>query len=80
MFVDALEANAQDQLQGQIASARIPLNDIASPALYWVLSGNDFSLDINDPEAPKVLCRAAALVGRYTASREPPKDADKQVL
>lgn len=56
VFVDALEANAQDQLQGQIASARIPLNDIASPALYWVLSGNDFSLDINDPDDPKVLC------------------------
>lgn len=56
VFVDALEANAQDQLQGQIASARIPLNDIASPALYWVLSGNDFSLDINDPDAPKILC------------------------
>ena len=56
VFVDALEANAQDQLQGQIASARIPLNDIASPALYWVLSGNDFSLDINDPEAPKIVC------------------------
>lgn len=56
VFIDALEANAQDQLQGQIASARIPLNDIASPILYWVLSGNDFSLDINDPEDPKVLC------------------------
>ena len=56
VFVDALEANAQDQLQGQIASARIPLNDIASPALYWVLSGNDFSLDINDPDDPKILC------------------------
>lgn len=56
VFIDALEANAQDQLQGQIASARIPLNDIASPILYWVLSGNDFNLDINDPEEPKVLC------------------------
>ncbi len=56
VFIDALEANAQDQLQGQIASARIPLNDIASPALYWVLSGNDFSLDINDPKKPKILC------------------------
>jgi len=56
VFIDALEANAQDQLQGQIASARIPLNDIASPALYWVLSGNDFNLDINDPEDPKILC------------------------
>lgn len=56
VFIDALEANAQDQLQGQIASARIPLNDIASPLLYWVLSGDDFNLDINDPDAPKVLC------------------------
>lgn len=56
VFIDALEANAQDQLQGQIASARIPLNDIASPILYWVLSGNDFNLDINDPEEPKILC------------------------
>ncbi len=56
VFVDALEANAQDQLQGQIASARIPLNDIASPLLYWVLSGNDFNLDINDPDDPKILC------------------------
>ena len=56
VFIDALEANAQDQLQGQIASARIPLNDIASPLLYWILSGNDFNLDINDPDNPKILC------------------------
>lgn len=56
VFIDALEADAQDQLQGQIASARIPLNDIASPQLYYVLSGNDFSLDINDPDEPKILC------------------------
>ncbi len=56
MFTDAMDAHAQDQLQGQIASARIPLNDIASPALYWVLSGNDMNLDINDPEEPKILC------------------------
>lgn len=56
MFKDAMEANAQDQLQGQIASARLPLNDIAAPILYWVLSGDDFSLDLNDPEEPKVLC------------------------
>jgi len=56
VFIDAYDANAQDQLQGQIASARIPLNDIASPVLYWVLSGNDFNLDLNDPEEPKILC------------------------
>lgn len=56
VFIDALDANAQDQLQGQIASVRIPLNDIASPLLYWILSGNDFTLDINNPDEPKILC------------------------
>lgn len=55
-FQNALEGNAQDQLQGQIASAQIPLNKFVSKKLYWVLSGDDFSLDINDPEHPKILC------------------------
>jgi len=55
-FIDAMNAGAQDQLQGQIASARIPLNRFVSPALYWVLSGNDFTLDISNPAAPKILC------------------------
>jgi Type IV secretory pathway, VirD4 components len=55
-FQNALEGNAQDQLQGQIASAQIPLNKFVSKKLYWVLTGNDFTLDINDPEHPKILC------------------------
>jgi len=55
-FQNALEGNAQDQLQGQIASAQIPLNRFVSKNLYWVLSGNDFNLDINDPQHPKILC------------------------
>lgn len=55
-FVDAWQGGAQEQLQGQIASAKIPLSRIISPALYWVMSGNDFSLDLNNPEAPKILC------------------------
>jgi len=55
-FLDAWEGGAQDQLQGQIASAKIPLSRIISPNLYWVMSGNDFSLDINNPKDPKILC------------------------
>ncbi|WP_324680163.1 conjugal transfer protein MobC [Hymenobacter sp. GOD-10R] len=55
-FVDAYEDDAMEQLSGQIASARIALAQMASPALYWVMSGNDFTLDINNPEAPKVVC------------------------
>ena len=54
-FMDAWESNAQDQLQGQLASAKIPLSRMISPALYWVMTGDDFSLDINNPEAPKIL-------------------------
>ena len=54
-FMDAWEGGAQDQLQGQIASAKIPLSRMISPALYWVMTGDDFSLDINNPKEPKVL-------------------------
>ena len=54
-FMDAWEGGAQDQLQGQIASAKIPLSRMISPALYWVMTGDDFSLDINNPREPKVL-------------------------
>ena len=54
-FMDAWESQAQDQLQGQIASAKIPLSRMISPALYWVMTGDDFTLDINNPQEPKVL-------------------------
>lgn len=55
-FMDAWQGGAQDQLQGQIASAKIPLSRMISPKLYWVMTGDDFSLDINNPKEPKVLC------------------------
>lgn len=55
-FMDAWEGGAQDQLQGQIASAKIPLSRMISPQLYWVMTGDDFTLDINKPEEPKILC------------------------
>ncbi|MDM1096694.1 YWFCY domain-containing protein [Myroides odoratimimus] len=55
-FMDAWQGGAQDQLQGQIASAKIPLSRMISPSLYWVMSGDNFSLDINNPSEPKILC------------------------
>lgn len=55
-FMDAWEGGAQDQLQGQIASAKIPLSRMISPQLYWVMTGDDFTLDINNPKEPKILC------------------------
>ena len=55
-FADAFEAGANDQLQGMIASTRIPLGKFTSRNLYWILTGDDFNLDINDPQNPKILC------------------------
>jgi uncharacterized secreted protein with C-terminal beta-propeller domain len=55
-FMDAWQGGVQDQLQGQIASAKIPLSRMISPQLYWVMTGDDFSLDISNPKEPKILC------------------------
>ncbi|GAB2698343.1 conjugal transfer protein MobC [Mucilaginibacter koreensis] len=55
-FVSAWRNEATDQLEGQIASAKISMARLASPSLYYVMSGNDFTLDLNNPEAPKVIC------------------------
>jgi len=55
-FVSAFQNNATDQLEGQIASAKIGLARLSSPQLYYVLSGNDFTLDVNNPKEPKLIC------------------------
>lgn len=57
-FVSAWKNEAYEQLEGQIASAKISLARLSSPQLYYVLSGNDFSLDINNPNEPKIVCLA----------------------
>lgn len=54
-FIDAWLGGAADQLMGQIASAKIPLSRMISPQLYWVMSGDEFTLDINNPDDPKIL-------------------------
>lgn len=55
-FASAAQHGAAEQLEGQIASVRIPLARLSSPTLYWIMSGNDFTLDINNPDDPKILC------------------------
>jgi hypothetical protein len=55
-FILAYKNNAKAQLEGQIASAKIGLSRLSSPTLYYVMSGNDFTLDVNNPNAPKVIC------------------------
>ena len=55
-FMDAWQGGAMEQLAGQIASAKIPLSRMISPQLYWVRSASEFTLDINNPKEPKILC------------------------
>jgi hypothetical protein len=55
-FISAYANSALEQLEGQIASAKIGLARLASPSLYYILCGNDFTLDVNNPAAPKIVC------------------------
>ncbi len=55
-FISAFQNKAKEQLEGQVASAKISLARLSSPQLYYVLSGNDFTLDINNPKKPKIVC------------------------
>lgn len=55
-FVNAYLNDVMEQLEGQVASAKVAMARLSSPQLYYVLSGNDFNLDINNPEEPKIVC------------------------
>lgn len=55
-FINAHKRGAHEQLEGQLGSLKIAISKIISPEIYWICSGNDFSLDINNPESPKILC------------------------
>lgn len=57
-FISAYVENTMEQLEGQIDAAKIGLARLSSPTIYYVLSGNDFTLDINNPQSPKLLCLA----------------------
>lgn len=55
-FVSALVKKAFDQLEGQVASAKITMARLSSPQLYYVLSESEFTLDLNNPQEPKIIC------------------------
>jgi YWFCY protein/TraM recognition site of TraD and TraG len=55
-FISAYEQDVMETLDNQVSSVKIPLGRLASPSLYWVMSGKDFTLDINNPAAPKIFC------------------------
>lgn len=54
-FRDALEKKAMDQLAGQTSTVQISLSSIATKEIFYVMSGNDFNLEVNDPQHPKII-------------------------
>jgi type IV secretory pathway TraG/TraD family ATPase VirD4 len=57
-FINAHKRGASEQLEGQLGSLKIAISKIISKEIYWICSGNDFSLDINNPQMPKIVCLA----------------------
>ncbi|CEN52726.1 TraM recognition domain-containing protein [Capnocytophaga canis] len=55
-FVEAMDKEASEQLAGQVASATTALAKVSNKELDYIMSGDDFTFDLNDPLAPKILC------------------------
>lgn len=53
---EAKEKKASAQLAGVLSTLQSTLVTINNPKIFWVLTGNDFTMDLNDPEHPKMLC------------------------
>jgi len=55
---DAAKCGEQSmgQLMGVVASFKTMLQPLLSKELFWILSGNDVSLTVNDPKSPTLLC------------------------
>jgi TraM recognition site of TraD and TraG len=56
IFKSAEEKEAHEQLEGQVASAKIALSRLSTPHIFWALSGSDVNLTINDAQSPVILC------------------------
>ncbi|UOB16658.1 type IV secretory system conjugative DNA transfer family protein [Abyssalbus ytuae] len=72
-FADALEKQAYEQLSGQTATARIPLSQLATRELFWVMGNNVYpelnaSLDVNNPEDPQIMILANSPTTQTTNS------------
>ncbi len=55
-ITEALEKGADQQVQGVMATLRNAMNALTSPELFWVFSGKDVSIQLNDPDDPQWLC------------------------
>lgn len=52
-ILNALENQAKEQLAGVIGSLTVSMGKLVSETVFWLLTGDDFDLAINDPKNPK---------------------------
>jgi len=53
---EAKEKKASAQLAGVLSTLQSTLVTINNPKIFWVLTGSDFTMDLNNPKHPKMLC------------------------
>jgi type IV secretory pathway TraG/TraD family ATPase VirD4 len=53
---EAVEKDAGEQVAGVIATLKSQTQKLDNENFFWVLSGNDVDLNLNDPESPQLLC------------------------
>lgn len=54
-YISTFVSGAKNQLEGQIGTAKNNIVNLESQEVYWVTTGGQFTLDINNPEEPKYL-------------------------
>ena len=52
----AVDRNANRLVASVMSTLQNALATLNNPEVFWILSGEDFSLDLNDPEDPKFMC------------------------
>ena len=50
---ESVQRKAEGQTAGVVSTLQTALRRINTKEIVWVLSGDDFNLDLNDPDAPK---------------------------
>ncbi|GAB1856833.1 hypothetical protein MHTCC0001_16690 [Flavobacteriaceae bacterium MHTCC 0001] len=53
---EAIDNNAGKQVAGVLSTLKTNLSKLNIPDVFWLLSGDDVDLDINNPNNPKFLC------------------------
>lgn len=52
----AIKNESSRQISGVVSTLQTNLAKLNTPDIFWVLSGNDINLNINDPSDPKFVC------------------------